>query len=295
MRVAVTGASGFVGNWVVSELLARGHEVRCLVRRGSEGRLKAASRVALVYGDVLDQEAVSRLVQGCEAAIHLVGIIREFPGRGITFEKVHYEATVKMVDAAKAAGVRRFLQMSALGARPEADPYHTTNFRADEYVRASGVTYTIFRPSVIYGPEDKSINLFARQIKSYRVVPIIGSGLYRMQPVPVWTVAQAFARALELEPAENRVYEVGGPEPLTFNAVIDTLAEVLNRRVLKVHLVVWNIRLFARLFGRFPWFPLTVGQIRMLLEGSTCDPGQFYHDLDLAPVSFKEGLSQYLS
>jgi uncharacterized protein YbjT (DUF2867 family) len=294
MRVLVTGASGFVGNWVVSELLGRGHAVRCLVRPGSERKLKAAARLELAYGEVLDRAAVMKAVQGCEAVIHLVGIIREFPGRGITFERVHVEATVNVVDAAKAAGARRFLQMSALGARAQADPYHSTNFRADEYVQASGLAYTIFRPSVIYGAEDRSINLFARQIKSYRVVPVIGNGLYRLQPVPVWTVAQAFALALELPQTENRIYEVGGLESLTFNAVIDTLAEVLGRRVLKVHLVVWNIRLFAHLLGRYAWFPLTPGQIRMLLEGSTCDPTAFYRDFGLTPISFKEGLARYM-
>lgn len=294
MRVLVTGASGFVGNWVVSELLDRGHEVRCLVRRGSERKLKAAERVELAFGEVMDRVAVGEAAQSCEAVIHLVGIIREFPGRGVTFERVHYEATVKVVDAAQAAGARRFLQMSALGARPDADPYHTTNFRADEYVQASGLTYTIFRPSVIYGPEDRSINLFARQIKSFRIVPIVGDGRYQMQPVPVWTVAQAFALALELPQTENRIYEVGGPEPLTFNAIIDTLAQVLGRRVLKVHLMVWNLRLLAHLFGRFAWFPLTPGQIRMLLEGSTCDPTPFYQDFGLTPISFKEGLARYL-
>jgi NADH dehydrogenase len=296
MRVLITGASGFVGNWVVVELLARGHEVRCLVRPGSEGKLKAADRVAVFLGDVLDEAAVNQAVQGCEAVVHLVGIIREFPRRGITFERLHVEATKNVVDAAKAAGVQRYLHMSALGARPEpADPYHITNFRADEYVMASGLTYTIFRPSVIYGPEDKAFNLLVRQIKTFRVVPVIGKGLYQMQPVPVWTVAQAFALALELPQTENRIYEVGGPEPLTFNALIDSLAFEVRRRILKIHLPVWPFRLAAYILGRFAWFPISSGQIRMLLEGNTCDPAPFYQDFGLTPISFKDGLIRYLS
>jgi uncharacterized protein YbjT (DUF2867 family) len=295
MRVLVTGASGFVGNWVVAELLARGHRVRALVRRGSQKKLKAADRVRVTFGDVMDQEAVEKAAAGCEAVIHLVGIIREFPGRGITFERLHYEATINVLETARDAGAWRYLQMSALGARPEpADPYHTTNYRADEYVRLSGLAYTIFRPSVIYGPEDQSINLFARQLRGFPVFPVIGDGLYRLQPVPVWTVAQAFARSLDLPGTENRIYDVGGPEALTFNAVTDTLADVLGRRVLKVHLPVWTMRLAAGLFGRFPWFPLTTGQLRMLLEGNTCDPTAFYQDYGLEPISFKEGLARYL-
>jgi NADH dehydrogenase len=296
MRVLVTGGTGFVGNWVVAELLARGHQVRALVRPASERKLKVADQVEIVLGDALAVETVARAAAGCEAAIHLIGIIREFPGRGITFERLHYEATVTVLEAARAAGVWRYLQMSALGARPApADPYHVTNYRADEYVRLSGLAYTIFQPSVIYGPEDQSLNLFARQIRRFPLFPVIGDGRYELQPVPVWTVAQAFARALELPDTENRVYEVGGPEPLTFNEIIDTLAEVLGRRVYKVHLPVWTMRLFAGMFGRFAWFPLTSGQLRMLLEGNTCDPTPFYRDFGLTPVSFKEGLSGYLS
>jgi NADH dehydrogenase len=296
MRVLVTGASGFVGNWVVAELLARGHEVRALVRPGSEKKLKDRDRVEVVPGDVLDEAAVTRAVMGEDAVVHLVGIIREFPRRGISFERLHVEATHKVVDAARTAKVKRYLQMSALGARPApADAYHTSNFRADEYVRASGLTYTIFRPSVIYGPGDQSLNLFVRQIKAHRLFPVIGDGLYRMQPVAVWTVAQAMALALELPHTQNRVYEVGGPQPLTFDELIKSLAFEVRRRIKLVHLPVGPVRLAAFLLGRFAWFPLTSGQLRMLLEGNTCDPAPFYQDFGLPPIPFKDGLIRYLA
>jgi uncharacterized protein YbjT (DUF2867 family) len=296
MQVLVTGASGFVGNEVVKELLAQGRQVRALVRRGSEKKLQARERVEIAFGDCLDPEAVALAAAGCDAVIHLVGIIREFPGRGITFEQVHVQATRNVVGAAKNAGVRRYLHMSALGARPEpADPYHVTNFRADEYVIHSGLTYTIFRPSVIYGPEDQSINLFARHIRRLAFFPIIGDGAYQLQPAPVWTVARAFALALDRPRTENWIYDLGGPEPLTFNEVIDTIARVLGRKVKKIHQPVWCMRFAANLCGRFRWFPLTPGQLRMLLEGNTCDPTAFYEDFGLEPISFEVGLAQYLS
>ncbi|MFZ2087863.1 MAG: complex I NDUFA9 subunit family protein [Desulfobaccales bacterium] len=295
MKVLVTGATGFVGQEVVKELVDRGHEVRALVRRGSEKKLKKEKRVEIFPGDCLHPENLAPAAAGCEAVIHLVGIIREFPGRGLTFERVHVQATHNVVDAAQAAGVRRYLHMSALGARPEpADPYHLTNFMADEYVMTSALPYTIFRPSVIYGPGDQSINLFVRQIQRLNFFPIIGDGQYKLQPVPVDTVAKAFALALELPPTENRIYEVGGPEPLTFDEVIDTIAQVTHRRVKKIHQPVWTMSFAAKLCGRFRWFPLTPGQLRMLLEGSTCDPTAFYQDFGLEPLTFDEGLSRYL-
>jgi uncharacterized protein YbjT (DUF2867 family) len=296
MKVLVSGATGFVGREVVKELVARGHEVRALVRRGSEKKLPERTGIEIHPGDCLARDAVFAAAAGCDALIHLVGIIREFPGRGVTFERVHVQATRNVVDAGQAAGARRYLHMSALGARPRyADPYHLTNYQADEYVINSGLAYTIFRPSVIYGPEDQSINLFARHIRRLSFFPIIGDGNYKLQPVPVWTVARAFALALELPRTENRVYEVGGPEPLTFNQVIDAIARVLGRRVKKIHQPVWCMSIAAHLCGRFRWFPLTPGQLRMLLEGNTCDPGAFYQDFGLPPESFSDGLASYLS
>ena len=295
MKVFVSGASGFVGNEVVKELLAHGHEVHALVRQGSEKRVKEQERVEIFPGDCLHPEALAPAVAGCDAAVHLVGIIREFPGRGITFEGVHVEATQNVVDATKTAGVRRYLHMSALGARPEpAVPYQMTNFRADEYVINSGLTYTIFRPSIIYGPEDQSINLFARHIRRLAFFPIIGDGMYQLQPVPVWTIAQAFALALTLPQTENKIYDVGGPEPLTFNEVIDTIARVLKRKTKKFHQPVWTMQFAASLCGRFRWFPLTPGQLTMLMEGSTCDPTAFFEDFGLTPEPFQDGLASYL-
>jgi NADH dehydrogenase len=294
MQVFVTGASGFVGQEVVQELLDRGHNVKALMRR-SPKKLKDWDKVEVVLGDCLHAAFLREAVKGCDAVIHLVGIIREFPGRGITFERVHVEATQNVVDAARAAGVRRYLHMSALGARPEpADPYHVTNFQADRYVMQSGLTYTIFRPSLIYGPGDQSLNLFARQIRRLPFVTIVGDGTYELQPVPVWIVAQAFAQALELPVTEKKIYDVGGPEPLTFNAIIDTIAAVLNRKVSKIHQPLWSMKVAASICGRFRWFPLTSGQLRMLLEGNTCDPSAFYQDFGLTPVPFKQGLARYL-
>jgi NADH dehydrogenase len=295
MRVLVTGASGFVGNEVVKELLARGHEVHALVRQGSEKKVKERERVGIFPGDCLHPEALAPAAAGCDAVVHLVGIIREFPGRGITFEGVHVQATQNVVDATKAAGVRRYLHMSALGARPEpAVPYQITNYRADEYVMNSKLTYTIFRPSIIYGPEDQSINLFARHIRRLAFFPIIGNGMYQLQPVPVWTVARAFALALELPQTEKKIYDVGGPEPQTFNEIIDTIARVLGRKVKKIHQPVWCMEFAANLCGRFRWFPLTPGQLRMLLEGNTCNPTAFFEDFGLETISFQEGLASYL-
>jgi NADH dehydrogenase len=172
--------------------------------------------------------------------------------------------------------------------------YHKTKQQAEEVVMASGLTYTIFRPSIIYGPGDAFINLFKRQIETLRLVPVIGDGRYLLQPVPVWQVAQGFARALETPASENRSYDVGGPDPVSFNDLIDTLARVLKQKAVKLHMPVWSLCLAAGLFGGFSWFPVTTDQISMLLAGNTCDTSAFYQDFGLKPLSLKEGLEAYL-
>jgi uncharacterized protein YbjT (DUF2867 family) len=295
MQVLVTGGSGFVGRQVVQALLARGQTVRCLVRPGAEKNLSRQAGMNFAYGDVLRPETLAAAVAGCAAVVHLVGIIREFPARGITFQSLHVQATANVVAAAQKAGIGRYLHMSALEAQsaPVA-AYYQTKLQAEKLVKNSGLAYTIFRPSIIYGPQDGFINLLKRQLETLGVVPIIGDGRYQLQPVPVWQVAQGFALALEKPATVNRSYDVGGPEPVSMNELIDTLARVLDRKIWKVHLPVWPLRLAARVLGRFAWFPVTADQITMLLAGNTCDPRPFYEDFGLTPVPLAEGLAAYL-
>ncbi len=295
MQVLVTGGSGFVGRQVVQELLARGHTVRCLVRPGAEKNLFRQAGLSFAYGDVTQPETLAEAVAGCAAVIHLVGIIREFPARGITFARLHFQATANVVAAAQQAGIDRYLHMSALEAQPApVAAYHQTKLQAEELVKNSGLAYTIFRPSIIYGPDDGFINLFKQQLESLGMVPIIGDGRYHLQPVPVWQVAQGFALALEKPATANRSYDVGGPAPVSMNELIDILARVLGKKVWKVHLPVWPLRLTARLLGGFAWFPVTADQISMLLAGNTCDPRPFYEDFGLTPMSLADGLASYL-
>ena len=296
MRIFVTGGSGFVGHHVIEELLRRGHEVRCLLRPGSEKKIRESELVKVVSGDVNQPQSLAPAMQGCDAVIHLVGIIREFPHRGITFQKLHVEATANVVAAARQANIRRYLHMSALEAKPApVAGYHQTKQEAEALVVTSGLTYTIFRPSIIYGPGDAFINLFKQQIEKLRLVPVIGHGRYQLQPVPVWQVAQGFALALEQPVSENRSYDVGGPNPITFNDLIDTLARVLKKKVFKLHLPVWPLRLSAGLLQGYSWFPVTTDQITMLLVGNTCNPSAFFRDFGIKAVSLQEGLAAYLS
>jgi uncharacterized protein YbjT (DUF2867 family) len=296
-RIFITGATGFVGRAVVPALRAHGFAVRCLVRRGSEPDLRGMEAIERVEGDVLSPAALERDVAGCDTVVHLVGIIRETPATGSTFERIHVQGTVNVLEAAAAMGVRRYVHMSALGARAGASSrYHRSKWAAEEAVRASPIPWTIFRPSIIYGAGDQFINMLAAMVRRYPIVPVIGSGQQRLQPVPVEQVAEAFARAVALEATVKHAYEVGGPDPVTMLQLLDLIGATLGRsRVRKAHVPIGLVRPLARLLHRVPGFPLTPDQLVMLEEDNVCDPQPFYATLGLSPVRLAAGLRVMLS
>jgi NADH dehydrogenase len=295
-RVFVTGATGFVGPSVIQALRSDGYVVRCLVRRGSERDLLGLGAVERVEGDILVRRGLEEGMAGCQALIHLVGIIRERPAVAATFEMVHTQGTINVIEAAATAGVRRYLHMSALGSRPGARArYHQTKWAAEEAVRASGLVWTIFRPSIIYGRGDEFVKMLAHMVDRYPIVPVIGSGRQRLQPVPVEHVAEGFARALALPATEKQVYEIGGPDRVTMVELLDHIGMALgHRRVRKIHVPLGFIRPVARVLHRLPGFPVTPDQLRMLEEDNVCDPATFYGAFKLEPVPLATGLRRML-
>jgi len=296
-RVLVTGATGFVGHALLQRLCAAGHVVRCLVRRGSEGALRGQGAIARIEGDVVTRQGLEEGMAGCDAVIHLVGIIREHRASGVTFERVHTQGTLNVLEAAAASGIRRYLHMSALGTRPEAAArYHRTKWAAEEAVRASGLEWTIFRPSIIYGRGDGFVTMLASMVRRLPAVPVIGSGRQRLQPVPVEQVAAGFTGALELPATIKRIYEVGGPEAVTMVELLDLIGGALGRRhVPKVHAPLGAMRPLARLLHRLPGFPVTPDQLLMLGEDSVCDPRPFFETFELEPIPLAVGLERMLT
>jgi NADH dehydrogenase len=296
-QIFVTGATGFVGHAVLQRLCAEGHSVRCLVRRGSEADLRGLGAIARIEGDIVTRRGLEEGMAGCDAVIHLVGIIREHRATNVTFERVHTEGTRNVLEAAKATGIHRYVHMSALGARRGAvSRYHRTKWAAEEAVRASGLDWTIFRPSIIYGRGDGFVSMFASMVRRMPAVPVIGSGRQRVQPVPVEHVAAAFERALELPATIKQTYEVGGLEAATIEELLDLIGRALGRRrVLKAHVPLGVMMPLARLLHPLPGFPVTPDQLRMLGEDSVCDPRPFYEAFTIEPVPLAVGLERMLA
>jgi NADH dehydrogenase len=151
MRVALIGGTGFVGSYLVDALLEAGHEPVLLVREGSENKVRQKDRVRLVSGDISTADSLTAVVDGCDAVIYNVGILREIPSEGVTFETTQYDGVELTVDAAVKAGVKRLLLMSANGVKQPGTPYQETKYRAEEYAMQSGLDVTVLRPSVIFG------------------------------------------------------------------------------------------------------------------------------------------------
>lgn len=291
-RVFVTGGTGFVGRAVIQALRAEGYAVRCLVRRGSERDLRGLGAIERVEGDVMARQSLDDGMTGCDTVVHLVGIIHERPAIGSTFERVHIQGTQNVLDAAAAAGVRRYVHMSALGSRPAArSRYHQTKWAAEEAVRSSPLPWTIFRPSIIYGRGDEFITMLRSMLERLPIVPVVGSGRQRLQPVPVEQVAHGFARALALGATVKHSYDVGGPDAVSMVELLDAIASALaRRRRLKVHVPIGVVRPVTQALYRLPGYPLTPDQLTMLEEDNTCDPAAFLSTFGLTPVPLAAGL-----
>jgi NADH dehydrogenase len=295
MLVAMTGATGFVGRHVAALLARRGHTVRALVRRAARAGAVAGVVAERVPGDLGDADALAALVRGADAVVHLVGIIVE--AGGATFQAVHVEGTARLLAAARAAGVPRFVHMSAVGARdePAATPYHRTKWHAEELVRRSGLAYAILRPSLISGPESAPIRLLARLHRWSPVVPVFGDGRFPTQPVWVEDVAGAFLRAVE-DRAIVGAFELGGPAVLTYAELVRAVGRASGHPRPLVHVPLPLARAAARAFDLLgPAAPLTSDQLQMLLEGSATPHNAITTVFGIVPLPFEESLKRYLA
>lgn len=288
MRIFVTGGTGFVGGVLVRLLAATGHQVIALVRPGSESKLLKDDRVKLQPGNGTDAQALEEGISGCDAVIHLIGIIREDPDRGVTFASAHVETTRKLLDAASAQGVKRYLHMSSNGAGAETETaYRRTKWQAEEAVRASPLDWTIFRPSLIYGPGSDFINLLAAQIRKLPIVPVIGDGQYEMQPVAVRQVAETYLKALTRPETTGRTYHLGGGSSYSFDEILDIIGAALGKKTVhKAHQPVTVVRPVVKLLEDVDHFPLSADQMAMLLAGDVCDPRPWAEAFDIVPADF---------
>ena len=305
MKVAIFGGTGFVGSYVVDELIRQGHEPSLLVRRGGQADLREATRVRAVSGDIADEDAVRATLEGCDAAIYLIGILREFPDRGVTFEALQHQGAARAVDAAGDMGVQRFLLMSANGVKADGTAYQRTKFAAEEHLRNAGLDWTIFRPSVIFG-DPRGHREFATQLCEEVIrMPVpaplfhggflpLNAGHFALSPVHIKDVAEAFAASLSMTETIGQTYPLGGPVAMDWKGILKTIAAAAGVSKLMLPAPAWAVKAVAAAFERYDFFPLTRDQLTMLMEGNTCDPDALRDVFRIEPTPFTVDTLAYL-
>jgi len=266
--ILVTGGSGFVGGHVVHELRGRDLPVRCLVRDLRRGAKLAAWGCELVEGDVTDPGSLRAAVAGVDTIIHLVGI-RQGPRE--EFKRIMVGGTRDLLAAAKDAGVRRFVHMSALGTSEETKdlvPYYAAKWENEGQVRGSGLPYVIFRPSFVFASDGGILPTFVKLAKLTPVTPIIGSGRQRIQPIWADDLAKYFADAVGRDDVANRLFELGGPDVVSWNQFWERLKRIRGIRRPSLHVPVALMKVNALLTERLPGdIPLTRDLLKMLEHG----------------------------
>jgi uncharacterized protein YbjT (DUF2867 family) len=264
--ILVTGGTGFVGPKIVHALRAEEKPVRALVRdrASSSARTLSAWGCELIEGDATEPDSLRRAAEGADAVVHLIALIA---GRPEEYERVMSQGTRDLVQAAKAAGVRRFVLMSALGTTEESKdlvPYYRSKWDMEQAVKASGIEHVIFRPSFVFGKDGGILPTFLRQVRYSPVTPVPGSGTRLLQPIWVEDVAAFFARALSTEEAANKTFDLGGPDRVSWNEFYDRLRRTLGKRRATLHVPMGLMRAGAALAEKLPRPPLTRDQLTML-------------------------------
>lgn len=290
--VLVTGGTGFIGSHIVKHLVELGHRV-AVMTRGS-GRTTVPAGVEIRQGNVQDAASLQRAMCGVDVVVSAVQFPNhpvENPRRGFTYMAVDGEGTERQAAAAAAAGVRRFVYLSGAGTRPgQTAPWFQAKLRAEKAVRESGIPFTIFRPSWVYGPEDRSLNKFVTFARILPFVPVIGNGQTRVQPIHVDDLARAVAAAVDLPAAAGQVYEIGGPENLTMDEIVRTMLRAMGKRRPLLHQPAWFMKLATAPLTLLPTPPLSPAAVDFVLMEEPVDNTAAVRDLGIRLRSLAEGL-----
>jgi uncharacterized protein YbjT (DUF2867 family) len=297
-RVTVFGASGFIGRYVVQRLGEHGLRVAAAVRNPERaGVLRPmgdVGQIAPIRADVTNEAEVRAAMAGADAVINLVGILYE--GGRQRFEAVHRDAPARIGRLAKELGVRRIVHVSALGADPGSGAlYARSKAEGEKGLREAFPAAVIHRPSVVFGPEDAFFNRFAAMVRAFPVLPLIGGGGTRFQPVYVGDVAEAIVKTLLEEEHAGRSYELGGPRIYTFKELLELLQAELGRRRWMIS-IPWGLaKLEARFLELLPTPPLTRDQVELLKHDNVVSPAApGFAQLGLTPTAVEIILPTYM-
>lgn len=297
--ILVTGGTGLVGAAVVKELASRGKPVAVMSRDAAsiEKRFPDLG-VEAREGNVTEPGSLKEAFAGIEAVVNSV----QFPnspienrGKGWTFEQVDYQGTVNQVEAAKQAGVTRFVYVSGVGAAQDAaQHWFVSKWKAEEAVRTSGITHVIVQPTWVYGPEDHALNRFLGFAKRLPFVPTFGNGQQLMQPIFVGDLAKIIADAFDKPEANDQTFEAGGPDRLSMDDVVRTALEVAGKKRPIFHQPAAVGKLMATLLQLLPGPPLTPDSIDFITNEAVADNAALERVFSPKLTPLRDALATYM-
>ena len=305
MKVTIFGGTGFVGSYLIDALLEQGHQPVVLVRASSRHKVQQPGQCILVDGDITDPVTVRTAIADADAVIYNIGILRESPARGETYEALHFAGAKHAIDAAQEAGVQRFILMSANGVKPDGTGYQRSKYRAEQYLASSGLDWTVFRPSVLFGdPRGRmefATQLYREVVRSPLPAPLFydgmlptSAGMFRMSPVHVKDVAAVFVKSLQMPATTGQVYALCGPDALTWKDIIQTIADATGTSKWALPAPVMLLSVIATALDKYAFFPITRDQLTMLMEGNTCEGEQTVESFGVAAIPFNKASLSYL-
>lgn len=298
MAILVTGAAGFVGNNTVRKLVKQGKPVRAMVRDLEKAKIRLGdlgSKIEIVQADITDRNALPRLMDDVTAIVHTIAVPME---RGsATYDEINYQGTINIVDAAESEGVRRFINISQNGARPD----HFSRFlrskgRAQEYVASSNMEWTALRPSAIFGTQDEFFNSIARLVRLTPLIfPNIGGGKAQFQPVSVDDVTRAIVHSLEDRRSIGKELELGGPEVLTLEEIERRILKAMGTRRVLFPAPTWLLKLPVILMQTFlPGSPVNTTLLELLKEPNVVQENALITHFKMVPMPFSGDNIAYL-
>lgn len=297
MNVVVAGGTGFLGREITKALLDGGHAVTAISRSNPE-KDPIDSRAKWKRGDVTSLDSLIEALSGADAVVDAAqfpGSPIENPKKGYTFENIDYNGTKNLVDAAKAAGVRRFIGISGAGA-DEHGKYHWLQFKwkEEQHIKASGLDYTIFRASWLFGPRDVALNRFMGFAKFLPFIPVIGNGKTRISPLFVNDLGAHINAALGKPETAGKLFEIGGPAVLTMDEVVKTALNASGKKRFLLHQPVPLMKLIAGIVQFAPGRPLTPDAIDFITMDGVVDNTELQKAFGLPLTPLADGVATYL-
>ena len=263
MKTALIGGTGFVGSYIIDELIKHNMTPRLLVRHGAQSKLLQKEKCELVFGDVEDNTAVMKTLNGCSSVIYNIGIIREFPAKGLTYKNLHYLGAKRCIDVAVNFNIDRFILMSANGVKTDGTGYQKTKMLAEEYLKSVNLDYTIFRPSLVFGdPRRNDRQEFCSQLKKDMLsLPFpspnffpglnpFNSGNFAMSPIHAKDVASVFVKSINDIKTFKKTYHLGG-KAIYWKDIIKIISRAYGKNKWTIPAPAFFIKSLAAIFGRF--------------------------------------------